>query len=143
MVNNTRITINDLLLNKYTVTTTRGKKYSLVQEGQGLLLREGENTLGRILKNDPLGGSIWRGEAGHECLGEYDLRSGEYVVIPYVDLAKRTDLQQLVHPLDYLITKIEEKQMTDYKKAFINFAESIGSSRKETGSSLFYRRVCR
>ncbi len=98
----TRIEIVDLLLGKYLLTTSNGKEYAIEQEGNQFFLREGKKTLGRIVQNDHLGGSIWQGK---KCLGEYGCRSGDYVVTPYSKGLKQPKQKENIHPLDYLIDK--------------------------------------
>ena len=129
-----KVEFSDPLIGKYRVKADTGREYLLERDGDQLFLYNSDKGLGRIVQNDHLGGSIWHGD---ECLGEYDLRSGEYIVTPYAGGLKHPDQRQQVHPLDYLVKKVAEEQKNDCREALTDFAEQIGAKEKKPEARYF------
>jgi len=110
---NREIEVNDPLLDKYTITTTKGKVYSFEREGRQFFLRDGEKTIGRIVQEESHSGSIWDEK---ECIGDYDFRKGEYIVTPHVEGSLRVQKERDTHPLEFLFDKTVESSWGRYWK---------------------------
>ncbi len=113
------ITINgifsevDPLTDKYLLNTNEGSRYEIRKKDDVLFLYKESKELGRIVRDKSgWSGCVWMEKNGvvNEPVGEYEWVDGNFRVLGYENFAVKGSWQENIHPLDYLIQRVLEKE---------------------------------
>jgi len=105
------------------VRSTQGRCSVIQQDNRTILQRtqEPNNTIGYIVSGCSWAGSIWMGS---QCIGEYERQGAVYKVTPIEDHNKKPESVLPIHPVDYLLEKVESQPTLQTEEIYLSPAMS-------------------